>query len=101
MDTEGAPRPAGRPHPGARQYLGVAAVLLVVTAVEVAVYYVPAMRPVLVPALLTLAVVKFSLVALFFMHLRMDGRLFAWLFVTPLAIATLLILALMKLFGVI
>ena len=54
----------------------------------------------MVPSLLTLAVVKFSLVALFFMHLRMDHRLFAWLFVTPLVIATLLILALMKLFGV-
>ena len=100
MGVGDSPRPAGGPHPGARQYLGIAAALLVITAVEVAIFYLPAMRPVLVPSLLTLAVVKFTLVALFFMHLRMDHRLFAGLFVTPLAIATLLILALMKLFGV-
>ena len=100
MDVEASSRPAGRPHRGARQYLGVAAALLVITAGEVAIFYLRAMRPVLVPSLLTLAVVKFSLVALFFMHLRTDHRLFAWLVVTPLVIATLLILALMKLFGV-
>ena len=91
---------AERPHPRPRQYAAVAAVLLVVTAAEVAIYYVPQMRPVLVPSLLTLSAAKFSLVAMFYMHLKTDDRVFSWLFLTPLVIAGLVILALMTLFHV-
>jgi len=100
MPIEDPAHAAGRPHPGARQYAAIAAVLLVITIAEVALFYLPALRPVMVPALLILSAAKFSLVAMFYMHLRMDHRLFAWLFVTPLAIAGVLILALMKLFRV-
>jgi len=88
------------PHPGAKEYLAIAVILTVITAVEVAIFYVPQMKPVLVPSLLTLSALKFSLVAMFYMHLKFDHRLFSWLFVVPMAIAAAVIVALMKLFGV-
>ena len=89
-----------KPHPGAREYLAIAFLLLVITVVEVAIFYIPAMKPVLVPSLLTLSATKFALVAMFYMHLKFDHKLFSWLFVVPMLIAAAVILALMKLFGV-
>ncbi len=53
----------------------------------------------IVPKLLTLSAVKFGLVAMFYMHLKFDHRLFSWLFVVPMIIAAFVILALLKLFG--
>lgn len=91
----------GRPHPGARTYLIVAAILLVVTIGEVSVFYLRAMHPIMVPSLLVLAAAKFSLVALFYMHLKSDSRIFSWLFLAPLAVAVVIIVALMLLFRVI
>ena len=91
---------AERPHPGARQYVAVALLLLVITAAEVAIFYIPALHPIMVPALLALSAAKFSMVAMFYMHLRNDSRLFSWLFVTPLTIAVAVIVALMLLFHV-
>src|SRR5262249_44114250 len=96
---QGDRAPGERPHPGAKEYLAIAAILTVVTAIEVAVYYVPSMKPMLVPTLLVLSAFKFSLVAMFYMHLKFDHRLFSWLFVVPMALATMVILALLKLFG--
>jgi cytochrome c oxidase subunit 4 len=94
------PGPQEHSHPGAKEYLAIAVVLTVITAVEVAIFYIPQMKPVLVPSLLTLSALKFSLVAMFYMHLKFDHRLFSWLFVVPMAIAAAVIVALMKLFGV-
>ena len=88
-----------RPHPGAKEYIAIAALLTVITAVEVAVYYVPAMRPMLVPTLLVLSALKFTLVAMFYMHLKFDHRLFSWLFVVPMIVIAGVILALLRLFG--
>jgi len=39
----------GHNHPGAKEYLGIAVILTVITAIEVAVFYVPSLKPVLVP----------------------------------------------------
>ena len=94
---ESAPEHA---HPGAKEYLGIAVILTVITAFEVAIFYIPQMHPVLVPSLLTLSLLKFALVVMFYMHLKFDHRLFSWLFVVPMALAVAVILALMKLFGV-
>jgi len=86
-------------HPGAKEYVGIAVVLTVITAIEVAVFYVPALHFALVPILLTLSALKFGLVVMFYMHLKFDHRLFSWLFVVPMLIAIAVILALMALFG--
>ncbi len=92
--------PVEHAHPGAKEYLGIAVILTVITAIEVAVFYIPQMKVILVPTLLTLSALKFALVAMFYMHLKFDHRLFSWLFVVPMLLAALVILALMKLFGV-
>ena len=101
MEEQGdSPGHHEHPHPGAKEYLAIAVVLTVVTAIEVAIFYIPQMKPVLVPTLLTLSALKFSLVAMFYMHLKFDHRLFSWLFVVPMALAAAVIVALMKLFRV-
>ncbi len=100
MTAAEATRAAERPHPGTRQYLLEALLLLVVTVAEVTIFYVPALHPILVPALLTLSVAKFAMVAMFYMHLRFDGRLFSWVFLTPLGFAVAVIVGLMVLFHV-
>ena len=74
-------------HPGPRQYVGVAVVLAIITAIEVAIYYVPALEDLLVPFLIAFSFIKFVLVAMFFMHLRFDNRIFRRLFITGLVLA--------------
>jgi cytochrome c oxidase subunit IV len=74
-------------HPGPRQYVAVAVVLSIITAIEVAIYYVPALESLLVPMLIFFSLMKFILVVLWFMHLRFDSNLFKRLFVTGLILA--------------
>lgn len=74
-------------HPSPKTYVGVAVILAFITAVEVAMSYIDALRVILVPTLIVLAVVKFSMVVLWFMHLRFDSRIFKRLFITGLTLA--------------
>jgi cytochrome c oxidase subunit 4 len=80
-------------------YIRVALVLTGVTALEVGVIYVRQLAPIIVPLLLAMSAAKFALVVLFFMHLRYDSRLLAFLFVGPLILAAALAVALMTLTG--
>jgi cytochrome c oxidase subunit 4 len=77
----------------------VATILVILTVIEVGVFYVPAFHPILVPALLLLSAVKFTLVVMFYMHLKMDSRFFTFLFGGPLLLGCVITLALMLLFG--
>jgi len=90
----------GAVHTGAgpRTYLVVAAFLLAITVMEVWIFYVPALSRVLVPILLILSTLKFTLVAMFYMHLRFDHAWFSYVFVAPLIIAAALAIALLWLF---
>jgi cytochrome c oxidase subunit 4 len=81
-------------------YLAVAGILTIITLVEVGVFYVPAFQRVLAPLLITLSAAKFSLVVMFYMHLKSDHRLFTLIFTLPLLIAVGVIVALLFLFGV-
>ena len=85
-------------HASTGTYLRVAAILAVVTLIEVGVFYVPAFQGVLVPALLVLSAFKFALVVLFYMHLKLDSRLFAFLFSGPLLLALAVMIGLLFLF---
>jgi len=87
-------------HPPTRVYLAVAVVLTVLTAIEVTVFYVPAMKPVLLPVLLLLSAAKFALVAMFYMHLKFDRAAYSAIFIAQLFIAAVVIIALMVLFAV-
>ncbi len=86
-------------HPGAATYLTFAGFLVVLTAMEITVFYVHALHPVLVPVLMVLAAAKFALVAMFYMHLKYDKWLLTGVFVFPLIIATLLLVSLILLFA--
>jgi cytochrome c oxidase subunit IV len=86
-------------HPGAATYLIIAAFLIVLTVMEITVFYVHPLRPVLVPVLLVLAAAKFALVVMFYMHLKYDGWLLTGVFVFPLLAATVVIAALLMLFA--
>jgi cytochrome c oxidase subunit 4 len=90
---------AERGHATVGIYLRVAGLLAVITALEVGLIYIRQLTPILVPLLVVMSAAKFSLVVLFFMHLRYDARVLSTLFVGPLIIATGLAVALMTLTG--
>lgn len=94
---EGGEHEAG--HASRATYWLVALILAIITLLEVAVFYVPAIRPVIVPVLLVLSGAKFVLVVAFFMHLKYDRPVLTRVFAGGLLVATLIILALMLLFG--
>ncbi len=81
------PDPHMADHPSPRKYVNVAIILALVTAVEVAIYYVTALGDVLVPILLVLAVIKFVMVGMYFMHLKFDSHTFRRFFVTGIVLA--------------
>ena len=85
-------------HPTADVYLRVAAVLVILTVLEVGVFYVPAFRAVLVPVLLVLSAAKFTLVVMFYMHLKADSKFLTFLFGAPLLLAVGVMAALLFLF---
>ena len=90
----------GGGHATLKTYLQVAIVLAIITAVEVATLYVPGIpKGLLVTSLLTMSVVKFVLVVGFFMHLKYDGGIMRAMFIGPLILSILIILAIMALFG--
>ena len=110
----GLPTPAAPMHPdgmlhapgevqhGSRKtYVIVGVILSVITAVEVAVFYIDALKSVLIPILLVLSLVKFVTVVEFFMHLKYDNRIFSRVFFGPLMLAVLVVVGMIMLFKVI
>lgn len=87
-------------HPTWKFYVMIGLILTIITAVEVAVFYIPALRGVLVPILLVLSAGKFALVVMFYMHLRFDSPIFSGVFVAPLSLAIVVVVALIILFHV-
>jgi cytochrome c oxidase subunit IV len=85
-------------HPTVATYVRVATLLVILTVLEVGVFYVPAFHPILVPALLLLSAAKFSLVVMFYMHLKSDSPVFTFLLSGPLVIAVGVLVALLFLF---
>jgi cytochrome c oxidase subunit 4 len=83
-----------RAHPDPWQYVVVAVVLAVITAVEIAVSYTEGDIPdgLIVVLLLSMMVMKFFLVASWFMHLRTDQPMFKRFFILGSIAAPLLYL---------
>ncbi len=90
---------AGREHPEPATYVLVAVVLAVLTGLELTVFYVGFLQPVLFPLLLVLSAAKFALVAMFYMHLRYEKWVLNSIFVFPLIVATFLLISLVLLFA--
>jgi cytochrome c oxidase subunit 4 len=89
--------PAG--HASVTMYLQIAVILGIITALEFGSIYIRQLTPILVPLLLVMSAAKFSLVVLFFMHLRYDSRVLSVIFTGSLLIATVVVLALVTLPG--
>jgi cytochrome c oxidase subunit 4 len=78
------------PHvPSQLDYVRIAVFLAALTAIEVAIYYFygSIAKALLIVCLVFLAAIKFATVVAFFMHLRFDGRLLSFIFVTGLFLA--------------
>ena len=87
-------------HPTWKTYVVVGAILTVITAIEVAIFYIPALAGVIVPTLLVLSTAKFLIVVLWYMHLKFDSAIFGRMFFAPLFLAMLVVLGLIILFKV-
>jgi len=87
-------------HPGERKYIEIAGILLAITITEVVIYYIQWIhdKGLLVPMLMALSAVKFTLVVGFFMHLKFDDRRLTMIFATGLFVAFSIIMALYALF---
>jgi cytochrome c oxidase subunit 4 len=92
---------AAHAHPTWKTYVIVGAILMVITAVEVAAYYTPAWEAsrIYVPSMLLLSTAKFIIVVMFYMHLKYDHKLFRALFTGPFIVAALTLIAFLFLFG--
>ena len=81
-----------RSHPSPFQYVVIFVVLCVVTAAEIGLYYLEDELPwgLIVGLLLTLAVIKFIMVASWYMHLRTDKPIFRRFFTIGVIAAVIL-----------
>ena len=86
-------------HPTPKKYVVIAAILAVITAVEVAVVYFNIATALLITILIIMSAVKFTMVAMYFMHLKFDNKLFSYMFVGGMVLTLGVILALMILFN--
>ncbi len=85
-------------HATTATYLRIAAILVMLTLIEVGVFYVPTFQALLVPILLLLSAIKFTLVVMFYMHLKFDNRFFAFLFGGPLLLGVAVVVSLLFIF---
>jgi cytochrome c oxidase subunit IV len=96
-------------HPTWQTYTKIAIILFTLTALEVWCYDIvhrhsPAavavvLEPVVVEVLLVLSAAKFALVAMFYMHLKSDGKLLSSIFSFSLLIAAVVVTGLMLIFS--
>ena len=79
----------GHAHPSDWAYVKIAVVLALITALEVFTYFETVLDwgVALVPSLIFMMIVKFYLVATWFMHLRFDSKLFGRMFTAGLVLA--------------
>jgi cytochrome c oxidase subunit 4 len=87
-------------HPSSKQYVFIGVILCILTAAEVAVYFVESLAPILFHILVVLSTVKFILVVMYYMHLKFDSRLFSAVFLLPFSLALFMVLAMITLFKV-
>ncbi len=84
-------------HPTPLTYFKVAMTLSAITAFEVLVFYANFVRHAIIGILVVLSTAKFILVAMYYMHLKFESRIFSILFVAGLVLAGLMIFTLMGL----
>jgi cytochrome c oxidase subunit 4 len=93
-----------RPHPSPFKYVMIAVILCVVTALEIGVSYMEGSIPdgLIVVLLMVMAIMKFAIVAAYYMHLVTDRQIFRRFFVLGLSAAVvlyLIVLSTLNVFG--
>ncbi len=73
-------------HPQDSDYVKIALLLAVITALEVATYWLE-LTNVVIAALWVMMIVKFVIVIGYFMHLKYDSKIFRWMFLGGLFMA--------------
>jgi cytochrome c oxidase subunit 4 len=76
-------------------YMTIFWYLAVLTVVEIAVIFLPISKTAIAVMLVSLASAKAALVALYFMHLRLEVKTLGYIALTPVLIGTLLVLVLL------
>lgn len=109
MDASATAHAGDHAHPTWQTYTKIALVLFALTALEVWSYDIvnrhspaalaAALEPVVVEVLLILSAIKFALVAMFYMHLKNDGKLLSSIFGFSLLLAAVIIVGLMIIFS--
>ena len=76
-------------HPTFKQYVFIALILFVITAVEFLIIVPESMQgaPVSLAPLIILSAVKFAIVIMYYMHLRFDNKLLSIVFLSGLVLA--------------
>lgn len=87
-------------HPGPWKYIQIAFILALITAAEVALYYMKIPNNVLVVTLLVMSAVKFGMVVLYFMHLKFDAPIFKRLFMIGIVLAFFIYTIMLLTFGI-
>ena len=88
-------------HPSPAKYIQIAIILTVITALEVAIYYVDFIsKSGFITIFMVMSAVEFLIVAMIYMHLKFDHSLFTWLFVAGFILATGILITLGALFRV-
>ena len=72
-------------------YVMIGVILTIITAAEVAIFYIEALAPVLVPSLLIMSAGKFLLVVYYYMHLKFDHPVFSRVFFGPMLLAIMFV----------
>lgn len=88
-----------RGHPTPLTYVKVALTLSFITAVEVGIFYIDMIPALFVACFFILSATKFVMVALFYMHLRYDARLFSTFFFGGVLLAMIVVVAVLAIFG--
>ena len=88
------------PHPEPRTYVAVAIWLAIATAIEVGLYYLEIPDGLMIGLLLFFAIIKFSLVVLYFMHLKFDALIFRRLMMTGIILALSVYIIVLLTFGI-
>ena len=87
-------------HPTDSTYIKIAVILAVITALEVAIFYIDGIPDmVFFTILICMSIVKFAIVAMYYMHLKFDESIFVWFFGGGILLASGVIIALMVLFN--
>lgn len=85
-------------HPTPLTYFKIAMTLVVITAIEVLIFFFEGLGHGIIPILAILSLAKFALVAMFYMHLKFDHKIFSTMFTAGFLLAFLVVFALLGLF---